>query len=167
MSDHEGPSRPEPAHGGPPARQSRTAALKARTLRALRGSGGPSAVRAGGELPVCHDLATWAAAHPGAQRWVIDPPFTVTRRPPRTIEPAVDPSFARVSTFAVPERALVKIPGARLRGAVGLVVLPTGEVVGETIALTEEGRLALLRGEEAFTRPLRHVRSWWCRGGPA
>lgn len=106
------------------------------------------------EHPVCHDLASWAASWPGAERCVVDPAFTTTRPLPQTIEDEVHPSFVPLCSVPVPERALVKIPRARLRGEVGLVVLPNGEFAGELVALTREGRHAMLRPEPAYYEPL-------------
>jgi capsular polysaccharide biosynthesis protein len=54
----------------------------------------------------------------------------------------------------VPERALVKIPNARLRGQVGLVILPNGEFAGELVALTREGRHSMLKTEPSYYEPL-------------
>jgi hypothetical protein len=106
------------------------------------------------EHPVCHDLASWAASWAGAERWVIDPAFTTTRPLPKTIEPEVHPSFAPLCSFPVPERALVKIPNGRIRGQVGMVVLPNNEFAGELIAMTPEGSLSMLRAEPSYYEPL-------------
>jgi hypothetical protein len=106
------------------------------------------------EHPVCHDLASWAASCVGAERWVIDPAFTTWRPLPKTIEPQVHPSFAPLGSFPVPERALVKIPNGRVRGQVGLVVLPNGEFAGELVALTPAGRHSMLRAEPCYFEPL-------------
>lgn len=106
------------------------------------------------EHPVCHDLESWAGSWGGAERWVIDPAFTTTRPMPKTIEPEVHPSFAPLCSFPVPERALVKIPNGRIRGKVGLVLLPNGEFAGELVALTHAGRHSMLRAEPAYYRPL-------------
>ena len=131
-------------------------------LRAVR----RRAVAFGARLPrpdraVCDDLATWAAGHAGAERWAIDAPFTTTRPLPYTTEPQVDESFTPLCSYPVPERALVKIPRARIRCApahpdqeVGLVVLPTGEFVGELVALTPDGRRSMLRPERSFRDPV-------------
>lgn len=106
------------------------------------------------ERPVCHDLASWAASCLGAERWVIDPAFTTSRPLPKTIEPQVHPSFAPLCSFPVPERALVKIPNGRVRGQVGLVVLPNGEFAAELVALTPAGRHSMLRAEPCYFEPL-------------
>ena len=106
------------------------------------------------EHSVCHDLKSWAATWDGAERWIIDPAFTTSRPLPKTIEPEVDASFAPLCSFPVPERALVKVPNARLRGQIGLVVLPNGEFVGELVALTRAGRHTMLRPEASYHKPL-------------
>lgn len=104
--------------------------------------------------PMCHDLASWAASWPDAERWSLAPASSTSRPRPKTIEPVIDPTFEPLCNVAVPERALVKIPGGRLRGQAGLVVLPTDELVGELVALTREGRHAILRTEPAYREPL-------------
>jgi hypothetical protein len=106
------------------------------------------------EHPVCHDLKSWVPSWRGAERWIIDPAFTTSRPLPKTIEPEVHAGFAPLCTFPVPERALVKIPSARIRGQFGLVVLPNGEFVGELVALTPAGRHSMLRAEAAYHKPL-------------
>lgn len=128
--------------------------LKRRTSQAL------ARLRRSGPA-VCDDLSSWAAATPGAERWVLDGAFTTSRPLPRTIEARVDPSFSALRSFPVPERALVKIPHALLRSAaappdreVGLVILPTGEYVGELVALTPKGRRSMLRPEPSYREPL-------------
>lgn len=104
--------------------------------------------------PICDSLEGWVATHPGAERRVLDPAFRITRSLPHTIEPEIDPAFLRVRSYDVPERALVTVPRARIRGRVGLVILPTGEFVGEVVALTAHGRRELLGGEPAYSMPL-------------
>ena len=106
------------------------------------------------EHPVCHDLESWAASWARAERWVIDPAFTTTRPLPKTIEPEVDASFAPLCSFSVPERALVRIPHGRIRGQVGLVVLPNNEFAGELVAMTPAGRHSMLRAEPSYYEPL-------------
>jgi capsular polysaccharide biosynthesis protein len=106
------------------------------------------------EPPICHDLAAWSSSWPGAERWALEPASAISRALPSTIEPDVHPDFVRLATFSVPERALVKIPRARLRGEAGLVILPTGEFAGELVALTREGRHTLLRDQHAYRAPL-------------
>lgn len=117
--------------------------------------------RAPTPYPVCDDLAAWCATRPDAQRVVVAKAFTTTRPPPRTLEPEVDASFAPLCSYTVPERAVVQIPGARLRGAggprhsrVGLALLPDGQFVGELVALTPAGRRAMLADEPSYTTRL-------------
>ena len=88
---------------------------------------------------------------------MLDPAFTTTRPLPKTIEAEVDPSFAPMCSVPVPERALVKIPGARIRSVaapqhkeVALVVLPDDAFVGELVALTPGGRRSMLRAEPSY-----------------
>ncbi|MGH9051044.1 MAG: glycosyltransferase family 61 protein [Acidimicrobiia bacterium] len=98
---------------------------------------------------------------------MIDPAFTTTRPLPKTIEPEVHPGFGPLCSFPVPERALVKIPNARIRGTVGLVILPSGEFAGELVALTPAGRRSMLGAEPSYHRPLpsqaREMRGNFCR----
>lgn len=109
------------------------------------------------EPPICDDLKSWATSRPDAVYTPLMPPITGTRPPPKTVEPEVDPGFASLFSIAVPERALVRIPGARLRGRPGLVILPTGEFVGETVAVTAAGRRLMLKAEPAYFTPLPSV----------
>jgi hypothetical protein len=104
--------------------------------------------------PVCHDLKSWSASWDGAEYSFIEPARTTTRPLPETIEPAVHGSFAPLCSFPVPERGMVKIPNARMRGQVGLVILPNGEFVGELVALTTDGRQSMLRAERSYYEPL-------------
>jgi capsular polysaccharide biosynthesis protein len=106
------------------------------------------------EHPVRHDLKSWASSHPGADFAILEPARTVIREPPKTIEHDVDASFAPLCEFPAPERVLVKIPNARIRGRYGLVVLPTDEFVGELIALEPDGQHRALRDEPAYYKPL-------------
>jgi hypothetical protein len=112
------------------------------------------------EHPVRHDLKSWASSYPGADFVVLEPARTVTRALPQTIERTLDPSFAPLCAFPAPERSLVKIPNARIRGRFGLVVLPTDEFVGQLVALEPDGQHAALREEPGYykrlsTRPTR------------
>lgn len=107
--------------------------------------------------PICDDLAAWVERYPGAERWVLDSSFITTRPPPRTIEDSVDPSFEALYSFPVPERALVKVPNARIRSVkapwyedLALILLPTGEFVGELVALTPAGRRSVLRRAPSY-----------------
>ena len=133
------------------ARAARTTSTVARTMRRLFDRRG-QAPRV--EHPVCHDLEAWVASWGGAQRWVVDTAFTTSRPLPTTIEPEVHAGFAPLCSVRVPERALVKIPNARLRGQVGLVLLPSNEFVAELVALTPAGRHSVLRAEPAYHEPL-------------
>jgi hypothetical protein len=93
-------------------------------------------------------------SYDGAEYAVVEPAQTTTRPPPKTIEPTVDSSFAPLSSYAVPERALVKIPNARIRGRYGLVMLPDDAFVGELVALTRDGRQRMLRDEPSYYEPI-------------
>jgi hypothetical protein len=132
-----------------------------RTLRALKHDlSGRSIRTARVEHPVCNDLKSWAASWDGAEYSAIEPACTTTRPLPETIEPSVHSSFVPLSSYPVPERAMVTIPNGRIRGRSGLVLLPSGEFAGELVALTPEGRYSMLRAEPAYysplpTRPLR------------
>jgi len=103
---------------------------------------------------ICDDLASWADRWPGAERRVLDPGLTVTRPMPRSLAADGGEGFAELGTTEVPERALVKIPGARLCGEVGLVVLPSDELVGELVALTPAGRRQVLEQAPEYRDPL-------------
>ena len=104
--------------------------------------------------PICDDLKAWALADDDAGYEVIDAAFTTSRPVPKTVEPHVHPSFLPLTSFPVPERALVRVPNARIRGEFGLVILPSGEFVGELVALTPEGRRTMLHNEPSYYEPL-------------
>lgn len=106
------------------------------------------------EHPVCHDLKAWAASWGGAEYVVLEAAGTTTRPRPKTIEPEVHASFAPLYSFPVPERALVTVPNGKIRGRYGLVILPNGEFAGELVAMTPEGRHAMLRAEPSYFEPL-------------
>src|SRR5437868_681833 len=95
--------------------------------------------------PICNDLAAWTRSWKGAEYVVIDPAFSTSRPLPRTVELEVDPRFIPLCSCEVPERALVTIPNARLRGQTGMVVLPSGEFARELVA--REGPPRLLQAE--------------------
>jgi hypothetical protein len=106
--------------------------------------------------PICDDLASWVAKH-GGDRWIIEPGFATSRPMPKTANGIVDPSFVPLCSYLVPERAVVRIAGARLRSVaasrsnqLGLVVLPGDEFVGELVALTPEGRRVVLANQPAY-----------------
>lgn len=114
----------------------------------------PALRRAAVEPTTCHDLKAWAAAYPGATYRPLTAPQTASRPLPTTIEASVDPSFHALCSYPVPERALVSIPGARLRGEPGLVILPGGQFVGELVAVTVPGREEMLRATPAYSTAL-------------
>lgn len=123
-----------------------------RTLRHRFSGSGVSPPRV--DHPVCHDLKSWAMSSEGAEYTAIDPERTTNRPLPKTIEAEVHRSFGPLCSFPVPERALVKIPNARIRGQFGLVILPNGEFAGQLVAVTPEGRHAMLRAEPTYYRSL-------------
>jgi hypothetical protein len=100
--------------------------------------------------PICQNIQRWCEEHPEGEHRVITPASRITRRSPRTLEARVDPSFEPLCDVEVPDRALVRVAGARLLGPNGLVSLPDGSFVGELVALTESGRRAMLEGQPAY-----------------
>ncbi|OQY97261.1 MAG: hypothetical protein B6D41_03905 [Chloroflexi bacterium UTCFX4] len=64
---------------------------------------------------------------------ILDEPLSIARRPPRTIEEEIDPQYTTRYSANFRGRYLVPIPRARILGARGLVVLPTGEYAIESI----------------------------------
>lgn len=103
---------------------------------------------------ICTDVKTWATATPQAEYIVLDAPETAVRPLPRTVEAIIDPSFEPLCTYQVPERALVKIPHGRVRGKTGLVILPTGEFMGELVAMTADGQRRMLAAEPSYYSPM-------------
>jgi capsular polysaccharide biosynthesis protein len=103
---------------------------------------------------VVHDLKSWALSHPDADFSVLEGPRTITRALPKTIEHDLHESFAPLCAFPAPERVLVKIPNARIRGRYGLVITPADEFVGQLLALEPDGQHEVLRGEPAYYKPL-------------
>jgi capsular polysaccharide biosynthesis protein len=106
------------------------------------------------EHHVRHDLKSWAASYPGAEFVTLESARTATRALPKTVERDLDPSFGPLCAFTAPERVLVKIPNARIRGRYGLVILPTDDFVGELVALAPDGQHKVLRDESAYYKPL-------------
>lgn len=98
-------------------------------------------------LSVCDDIKGWCQLHPESNYQPIAPARVIRRKLPRTIEPAVDPSFFSLLEVKATERSLVRVEGARVVGKEELVVLPDGEYVGELIALTPEGQRTMLAHE--------------------
>jgi len=85
---------------------------------------------------------------------VLNPAYSANRPLPETIELVLDESFIRRSQEFVPESALVRLPAARVRGHWGVTMLPTGEVIGELVAQTEEGQRRILNQLPSYYKPL-------------
>src|SRR3984957_10856420 len=103
----------------------------------LRSSRGANFVRHPGRNsrhPVCDSVLKWALTTPGIHVERIRPSYTVDRVAPRTIDGSVHPYFASFpSKYVVPEKYLACVPGGRVLGKRGLVVLPDGSFSAESI----------------------------------
>lgn len=82
---------------------------------------------------VCEDVRVWSINRGGLECVILDEPLSIARRPPRTIEAEIDPQYTTRYSANFRGRYLVSIPRARILGARGLVVLPTGEYAIESI----------------------------------
>jgi hypothetical protein len=83
---------------------------------------------------ICESVLEWALLAPGAHVERIRPSYTVDREAPHTIDGRVHPYFASFpSEYVVPEKYLACIPGGRVLGKRGLVVLPDGSFSAESI----------------------------------
>jgi Glycosyltransferase 61 len=111
------------------------------------------------EHPICHDLKSWISSSLGDGGYmVLNPSYSVNRPLPETTEPVLDETLIRLSQDSLPESALVRLPAAKVRGHWGVTMLPTGEVIGELIARTEEGQRRILNQLPSYYKPLpRHT----------
>jgi Glycosyltransferase 61 len=83
--------------------------------------------------PVCESILQWALATPGARVERIRPSLTIERVQPQTIGGNVHPYLGFPPAYVVPEKYLACVPGGRLVGKQGLVVLPDGSFSAESI----------------------------------
>lgn len=140
------------------------AAIGQRTVGAVRRARERPYRRADGPPPagfvpprVCDDIRAWCAGAPGASYVPVLPAATVRRDPPQTTAAEVHPDFARYAAVETPEHALVGVDGGQLAEN-GLVLLPTGELVGDVVTSIREYRDGILRSEPAYTHPLPRAR---------
>jgi len=104
--------------------------------------------------PVVDDLRGWCDAHPGSEYHTLLPAEPILRGSrPRTIEPTVDDVFTQYYDVDAPEHALVGIPGGMI-ATNGVVLLPDGSLVGDSVTFLPEYRALILEHEPAYTRPL-------------
>jgi hypothetical protein len=82
--------------------------------------------------PVTDDLAGWCAAH-GVDSYVLSAAEDLSRCAPTALGTAPHPSFERRLTRRIEQRFLACLPGARVWGSNGLVVLPDGSFAVEAI----------------------------------
>jgi hypothetical protein len=79
------------------------------------------------------DLSSWCASR-GLESEVLSAARVVRPEPPRPLEGgSVHPNFVAWSETSVPERRLFRLPGARLWGPDGIVVLPDGSLAAESL----------------------------------
>lgn len=119
-----------------------------------------------GQRPICPSVRTLL----GGTRptLIISEPSTLARQLPHTVEPKLHEAFLQRTAFTLPSRYLLDIPNARLFGADGLIILPGGQYVAETVY--GETELAQNRSYLALRLPkLRHqagcyyslLLGWW------
>ena len=102
--------------------------------------------------PVCESILEWALASSGAHVERIRPSLTIERVQPHTISGNVHPYLGSFPpAYVVPEKYLACVPGGRLVGKQGLVVLPDGSFSAESIY-----DLSQLVRAPAFRAPLPH-----------
>jgi len=71
--------------------------------------------------------------HPWFESYVLSPAQERTRHPPIALDTSLHPNYARHLVAKLPERFLVSLPGARVWGRNGLVILPDGSYAAEGI----------------------------------
>jgi len=116
--------------------------------------------------PIClsvHDLL--GGSRPNI---TISETSTLNRQLPQTVEPQLHEAFLQRTSFTLPHRYLLDIPNARLFGSDGIIILPGGEYVAETVYGGAE--LAQNRGYLTLRLPKPHRRTgcyyslplgWW------
>ncbi len=113
----------------------------------------PAALGPASEVRVTSDLKAWCHGRPGASYQVVSPPRHIQRTPPHTLEPAQPSDLAHYLDVRAPERGLAQVARARLMNAQGLIHLPDGSWVGETVALTPAGQQHVLAAKVSAGRP--------------
>lgn len=105
--------------------------------------------------PVVGRVSEWSAQRTGDAGTVVLPACRITRALPSTVEAEVDAVFHARQTMDVPAKYVVPVPGARVVGASGLVVLPDGSLAAESVygRGVVERDAALTRG--IHNRPVR------------
>ncbi len=101
------------------------------------------------EPPVVESVKAWCGGRSDVECLTFRPAEVTYRQPPRTLEPSVDERFFKIagSEYTIPEKYLARIPGARLIGEMGLVVLPDGSFASEVTFRKEH----LVRQRPYFT----------------
>ena len=82
---------------------------------------------------VCENVEAWASTRPDSQYRIVLPPRRLTRNLPHTVEPAIHDAFLDRQVAELRAKYLVRIDGARVVGANGLVVLPDGAHVADAV----------------------------------
>ena len=100
--------------------------------------------------PVCDSVLDWALATPGASVECVCPSSTVHRLPPNTLDATVHEFFTSFPrSYPVPEKYVARVPGGRVVGDEGVVVLPDDSFCVESIY-----ERYLLEEASTFRRPL-------------
>jgi len=104
---------------------------------------------------VCESILEWALAHPGCEIQRLIPAARVHKSAPRTIESTLADKFSGPLEYPIPEKYLARLPGARLVGDEGLVVLPDGRFAAEAIYGADH-----LSEAPSFQQPLSPRETW-------
>ena len=99
---------------------------------------------------LCDSVKDWAANRTELECRMIAPSRDVTRRLPRTVEPKVHDHFLEHVHVRQRDRWLVKVPGAKIVGDSGMVVLPDGCIAVESLYAR-----AVLESDPSYQRPPR------------
>ena len=83
--------------------------------------------------PVCQSVKGWAATQPRSEYTTLFPSRQILRTLPMTVEPQISDVFVIREVADQREKYLVRIEGATLLGENGLVVLPDGSYVIDSI----------------------------------
>ncbi len=118
--------------------------------------------------PICENIMLWANSQSNITCISILKSQVIQRTPPRTSESEIHPEFLKYLSWNIPDKYLAYIPGAKLIGSDGLVILPDG-----SFALEVAWNKSLLQNNSAYykrrqPKPIKHYGPYyslmliWC-----
>lgn len=102
------------------------------SARELKGRLRSARARLGPRRPIVDRVEAWCAGRPDLECRVLVPRAEVQRSLPRTVEATMPATYADRTSASLRDKILVAIPGARIVGEHGLVVLPDGAYAAES-----------------------------------